>query len=747
MNKDITIIYVYYNTPDEILDSINSIKDAAQNLSYEIIIVDNHSSSKIPQGISINKKVKIIKNRINHGYGKAMNQGANLSAGKYLLLINPDTKLTKNSIKLMFQKMEKDEKIGIIGPQILNEDKKILPSISQMPFFLNSIFAFSFLNKLWKKNPFSNNYWLYDLDRTKEQVVEVVSGACMFVKKDLFKKIEGFDERFFMYFEEADICLRVKREGFKVIYYPLSKIIHSIGRSSNDKEWIEEKFNESRFKFIKKYNGIFLAIIAEIFLRFSTLSSFLLVLLLGISGFLNLYKINELMMFQGDIARDYLAARDMLITGKIPLLGITSSVTWLHQGPLSIYFIGMALLTGKFNPVAPAIFYGILGVLSTFVVYYLGRSLFNRNIGLLAGTIFATSPLVVVNARMPYHTSSIPLFASVFFLILYKVIKGRKYLLPLLFFILGILFQLELSNGILFFLLGLLFFIYKSKFNKSLITKSIAAFMVGIIPFLLYDFTHRFTQTFGFLLWVLNRIRLFFGLTVSHNSTTQNISSALNTIWFQINRIIFPQSQIIVVFLLLISVVILFTSIRTQYKNSSVLILLWIVIPLGGYFIHTQPGTAYFPLLYPAFALLLGFSFYQLISKFKILLPIFLILIFSNAYSIIKSEYFLTTQSGKNTLPPGNYSFGLDLELIDHTTNFIINNSKGVQFAIKGGGFLSKFENSVDNYQYLALYKNGKIFLNPKLIYTIYEDRNEVPKNKEIIYTNNYVYVTKSEKN
>lgn len=750
MNYLISIIYVYYNTPNEIVNSVRSIKNSIGDLSYEIIIVDNASIRKIPQSLKKDKKIKIIENIKNYGYGKAVNIAGNQASGKYFLIVNSDIKFTKNAINTMVKKMEKDQTIGILGPQVLNINKKITQSFGGMPFLPGALFVFSFLNRSWSKNPFSKKYWLYNLDKNKEQKVDYVGGVCMLIKKTLFKKIKGFDDRFFMYFEEADICYRIKKIGYKVLYFPKAKIIHLIAKSSQDRNWIKRVFEQSRFKFFNKYHGFFNAFFAELFLRYVNLTNILLFFILALSLFLNLYKIDPLMMFNGDFGRDYLAARDMLLTRKIPLVGITSSVVWLHQGPLSIYLIGIAFLLSNFNPVAPAMMYGVIGVCSTFFVYKLGKIFFNKNVGLLAGAFFATSPLVIVNIRMPYHTSSIPFFACIFFLLLFKVIKGHKLFLPFLFFLLGLLIQLELSNAVLFFLLISLFFIYKPILSRSDLIKSILGFIFGFLPFIIYDLTHHFVQTLGFPIWIVNRIRLFFGLTLSGNSTTVYVQGALLTIWEQIARLIFPKSQIIVISISLLMILIIWSK-KDLLKNNNLeslglrLLLLWIIIPMIGFLIHASPGTAYFPLIFPAICLLIGFIFEILIMKSKIFLFVFLSLIFINSYFVLKNEYFLINKNHLNTMPPGNYSFGHNLSLLREVSDFIVKDARGREFQIKGGGFFAKFQTGVDNFIYLTWWAKGKINNNAKTSYIIFESKEKITNNGKVVFKNNWFKIVKNE--
>lgn len=263
----ISIIIVYYNTPKEIINCVKSIPDAVSSTYYEIIIVNNASPKPLPSSIKHTGRMKIIESVENLGYGKAINKAAKESSGEYLLILNPDTVCTKNSIKLMLDRIKKDKKIGVLGPQQIDKKGKILNSTGGIPRLPDALFVFSFINKIWRNNPYSKKYWGRQMDRTIEQETETVGGACMLFPKKLFDKLNGFDERFFMYFEEADICLRLRNKGYKILYYPKAKVIHLVGKSTSNKEWIRKTFEESRYKFFKKYYPQPIAFISEHLLR------------------------------------------------------------------------------------------------------------------------------------------------------------------------------------------------------------------------------------------------------------------------------------------------------------------------------------------------------------------------------------------------------------------------------------------------------------------------------------------------
>lgn len=263
---DVSIIFVYYNTPREIIDAVKSIKPAIGKYSYEVIIIDNGSIEKKSDKIFSREKV-IYKKNDNVGYGAGLNIGARLAKGRFFLLVNPDLVFEKNSISLMVKKMENDSSIGIIGPAFLDQKGRIRKVGNDMPFFPQAILALSAFNKKFPNNYFSNKYFIKDFDRKNEREIPVLCGACMLVRSDTFKKIKGFDKRFFMYFEEADICYRIIKLGLRVYYLPEARVTHYVGGSTNNLVWIEKTYEHSRFEFFKKYYGTLVGSLFEGIIR------------------------------------------------------------------------------------------------------------------------------------------------------------------------------------------------------------------------------------------------------------------------------------------------------------------------------------------------------------------------------------------------------------------------------------------------------------------------------------------------
>lgn len=231
---ELSIIMVNYNTGTLLRDCLNSINKNIRGILFEIIVIDNNSQD---QSVKIIKEefkgVKLIENQKNLGFSKANNQGIAQSSGKYLLLLNPDTVITSGNVFSIIQYMEMHRDIGILGTKIFDADGKIQLSCRSFPSFKTALFTrYALFTKLFPKNRLSADYLLSDWDHNAIRQVDWVSGACMLIRKGLLEDIGPLDENFFMYCEDVDICLRAKKSGWKIAYFPDFSVIHHISGSS-----------------------------------------------------------------------------------------------------------------------------------------------------------------------------------------------------------------------------------------------------------------------------------------------------------------------------------------------------------------------------------------------------------------------------------------------------------------------------------------------------------------------------------
>lgn len=262
----ISIVVVHYNVKRELFACLTSILESRLKIPYEIIIVDNEEKSAI--GVDLKKnfsRVVYIKNKKNVGFGKANNIGAKKASGDFLFFLNPDTLIDKDTLGTLLDFIERDKNIAIVAPIILDESgnvSNLQGSTELTP--IEGIVCHSFMNKYFPNNLISRRYFLRGWDKKTPKEADVISGAAFLVRKFIFDKSGGFDENIMLYFEEVDICRRIKSLGCKIFIEPKAKIVHLGQRSVIDKAANKKIFSQSRFYYFKKHFGLFWAVIVHI---------------------------------------------------------------------------------------------------------------------------------------------------------------------------------------------------------------------------------------------------------------------------------------------------------------------------------------------------------------------------------------------------------------------------------------------------------------------------------------------------
>ena len=257
---EVSVIIVNYNADKLLRECLSSLIKYTNNISYEIIVVDNCSTQgSVDRVISEFDNVILIKADQNLGYAEANNQGAQVARGEYLLILNNDVVFIENSIEeiLNFAKGRDDN--VFIGCKLLNEDKTFQESVVDFPTLQNTLMESFFLYKMFPRSKFFNKYSQNYMDAKNPIEVDFVKGAFIFCETIDYKALNGFDERFYFYGEETDLCYRFKNEkNGKVLYYPNTAIIHIGGATTQKDLWFKYKnqtFAKIQF-FQKHYHGI-----------------------------------------------------------------------------------------------------------------------------------------------------------------------------------------------------------------------------------------------------------------------------------------------------------------------------------------------------------------------------------------------------------------------------------------------------------------------------------------------------------
>lgn len=265
---DVSIIVVNYNTLEMTKNCIESVIRFTKRNTYEIILVDNHSTDGSVEFFAKYPNIRFIPNGENYGFGKANNIGAREAQGKYLFLLNSDTVLFKDIISVFFDYSEANEqkRMACCGCSLLDGNMRPALSCGHFPSLMQEFSSIGFY-RLYRKKYHSKWSTAYLFEEHQPQEVDYIIGADWFVKRNIFETLEGFDEDYFMYYEEADLAYRMSRKGYYSVVLPETGIIHYGGVSTGNFFSIN-KFKlsfKSKCIYFRKNKGVYKTFVMKIF--------------------------------------------------------------------------------------------------------------------------------------------------------------------------------------------------------------------------------------------------------------------------------------------------------------------------------------------------------------------------------------------------------------------------------------------------------------------------------------------------
>ncbi len=259
----VSFIIVNYKMVNFLRHLLKGIQDAPPAFTYEFFIVDNDSKDGIDEVIKTDFPwVKLMVLPKNIGLGAGVNAALPSARGKYIMFLNPDLVVEPGELDKWFQWMESHPDVGVSGPRLMNPDGTDQESCYRFPNPLIPILRRTPLGKLPYFSGIVSRYRMEGLDRTKEHDLDWVLGAAMLIRRDTLEKMGRFDERFFLYFEDADVCRRAWLAGERVVYTPIAHVLHYYQRQSQTKTLWQALQNPvtrihiaSGFKYFAKYFG------------------------------------------------------------------------------------------------------------------------------------------------------------------------------------------------------------------------------------------------------------------------------------------------------------------------------------------------------------------------------------------------------------------------------------------------------------------------------------------------------------
>ncbi|PIR55561.1 hypothetical protein COU74_00280 [Candidatus Peregrinibacteria bacterium CG10_big_fil_rev_8_21_14_0_10_36_19] len=206
------------------------------NFDFEFIAVDNNSNDPISLGYLDKAEkeglIKLIRSPKNIGFGGGNNLGAKEAKAKYVLILNPDIFVNEDSIQKMVDYMDGHKDVGILGPKLVYPDGVVQDSCRRNMSFIDLIIKRTFLSKLpWFKKRV-DRYTMEDFKHNKVKEVDLLVGACFIIPRDVYEKVGGFDERYFLFMEDFDLCREIAKLGKKVVYFPHTEVTHNHKRLS-----------------------------------------------------------------------------------------------------------------------------------------------------------------------------------------------------------------------------------------------------------------------------------------------------------------------------------------------------------------------------------------------------------------------------------------------------------------------------------------------------------------------------------
>ena len=242
----LSVIILNYNVRYFLELCLLSVEKAIKHLEAEIIVVDNHSNDLSCDMIKNNfPKVVLIENKKNLGFSVGNNIGVTKANGEYLCILNPDTVVAEDIFVRILSFAETQKKMGIIGCKMIDGNGKFLPeSKRQIPTPLVS---------LKKILGFSNSYYANQIEENEKGKVDILAGAFMFLKKNVFEAVNGFDQDYFMYGEDIDLSYKIKQKGYQNYYLGTEKVIHFKGESTLKNKIYRDRFHHAMRLFYKKH--------------------------------------------------------------------------------------------------------------------------------------------------------------------------------------------------------------------------------------------------------------------------------------------------------------------------------------------------------------------------------------------------------------------------------------------------------------------------------------------------------------
>ncbi|HEX6208199.1 MAG TPA: glycosyltransferase family 2 protein [Actinomycetota bacterium] len=232
MTADLAVVVVNFNAGEHLRTCVGSVYAAAGDLALDVAVVDNASrDGSAEAAAAANPSIRVIDNPVNRGFAAAANRGFAETEAPFVFLLNPDAAITGGRLDAFVKVAKERPRAGALGCLVRNPDGSLQPSARKVPGIGEGL-AHAFLGRVAPDNRWSRSYTMAEWDRASEREVEWVSGSAMLVRREAFHAVGGFDEGYFMYVEDVDLCTRLRKRGWSVLFTPELEVTHEVGVST-----------------------------------------------------------------------------------------------------------------------------------------------------------------------------------------------------------------------------------------------------------------------------------------------------------------------------------------------------------------------------------------------------------------------------------------------------------------------------------------------------------------------------------
>ena len=236
-NALVSVVIVSYNTREILRNCLEALFENSKGVNMEVFVVDNNSADDSSAMVQLDfPSIRLIANNRNLGFAAANNQAFALATGRYIILLNPDAYIRPASIEHCIAFMELNPQCGLAGGKIISPEGRLEPSARRFPSALSKLLTLSGLSGKFPRSPILNRHEFGGFAHDHPLEVDWVPGTFTIVRKEMLDTIGAFDERFYIYYEETDLCLRAKKAGWKVFFIPDAEVMHIGGACSKTRK-------------------------------------------------------------------------------------------------------------------------------------------------------------------------------------------------------------------------------------------------------------------------------------------------------------------------------------------------------------------------------------------------------------------------------------------------------------------------------------------------------------------------------